>query len=522
MPSAQPICAARIIRSQFMKSGWGAILSKETNEAVSNVKEEANGMYQMQISRARDISSTSLRTALFWERRNVPSNPLVGVALPALNLELEVDLFCDGGSFENGLDAIRKAYHDNMPSNKSSRIDMHPMFGPMRDRPYTFWPIDIDGVWVTVVLQIESLDIPSKDAVSHRDRRVSRYTIIDPLQDNRMARRELLQDRLPQILEEGCIEFNSKNPNVATDSFLRLGVQESWATGLISYAVCRELFRRLRVIDFRWQQQKDGSHSLLWSEFEENFNLDWYRQSLMAACAHQTIEKSRFLVRMALEVPSEKAEHNPDALKSSVAYQPDEVYGKKDNSARTVSTKFHSKEFEIGTTPSSDSFSDDGEVDKTDEMDESYESDESVESDGVYGTDGTDETYRPDEDGADGVTGVDGEVMATKFTPLSILNRKSAPLAESNEDRAEKVDRMDVDGVDGEAVTTNFTPICTLKQEPARPAAQEPQPTNGSSSTSPKPVIDAEIMPPTKRSLDDEDESSSKRQCVGTGCDDNE
>ena len=50
MPSAQPICAARIVRSQFMNCGWGAVLSKEKNDAIADIKDEANAMYQMQLS----------------------------------------------------------------------------------------------------------------------------------------------------------------------------------------------------------------------------------------------------------------------------------------------------------------------------------------------------------------------------------------------------------------------------------------------------------------------------------------
>ncbi|KAI0894336.1 hypothetical protein F4806DRAFT_498118 [Annulohypoxylon nitens] len=505
MPSAQPICAARIIRSKHMKCGWGAVLSKETNDAVATVKDEANGMYLMQISRDRAVAATSLRTALFWERRNAPWDALVSVALPALSFELEVDLFCEGGSYEKGINAIERTYNSPMPDSTITRVNMHPVFGPIRDRPYTFWPIEINGIWVTVILKIEGHRVEHRDATSHRDRRVSKYTIIDPFQVDRMARRTLLQERLPLILEEGCIEFESNNPNVMTDSFLRSDVEESWATGLVSYAVCRELFRRLRVIDFRRQQKNDLSHDLLWREFEEDFNLDVYRQSLMAACAHKTIEKSGFIVRMALEVPSEKAEHNPDALLPPTACQPDEVYRKKHNSVRSVSSDLPGNDSENNNTSSSEESSAD------------YDSEEDEE----------DITNSRFPTGPPGVCGGTREVEVKKIIscvgpPVDRDDTREVDERDTTEvpdemDRRVPVgsSRLIQENAHGDVVA--ITPICTLQKSPP-PAFQEPQSTNESSSPAPE-ITDAEIMPSKKRSSDDGEESPSKRQHMETGCD---
>ncbi|XDG08053.1 hypothetical protein ABKA04_007668 [Annulohypoxylon sp. FPYF3050] len=555
MPSAQPICAARIIRSKHMKCGWGAVLSKETNDAVATVKDEANGMYQMQISRDRAVTATSLRTALFWERRNAPWDALVSVALPALSFELEVDLFCEGGSYEKGIDAIERTYNSPMPGSTITRVDMHPVFGPIRDRPYTFWPIEINGIWVTVILKIEGHRVEHRDATSHRDRRVSKYTIIDPFQVDRMARRTLLQERLPRILEEGCIEFESKNPNVMTDSFLRSNVEESWATGLVSYAVCRELFRRLRVIDFRRQQKNDLSHDLLWREFEEDFNLDVYRQSLMAACAHKTIEKSGFIVRMALEVPSEKAEHNPDALLPPTAYQPDEVYRKKHNSVRSVSSDLPGNDSENNNTSSSEESSADYDSEEDEEerpipcigvdafnreerpipcigldafnrderpipcigVDDFNREERPIPCIGVDDFDREEHGISPVEDKVNEDTtsgsapirppGICGGVRReTKSTEVSEEMDRRVPVGSSHLVR---------ENAQGDVIAV--TPICTLRKSPP-PAILEPQSTNGSSSPAPQ-TTDAEIMPSKKRSLDDEEESPSKRQCVETGCD---
>lgn len=516
-----------------MKCGWGAVLSKETNDAVATVKDEANGMYLMQISRDRAVAATSLRTALFWERRNAPWDALVSVALPALSFELEVDLFCEGGSYEKGIDTIERTYNSPMPDSTITRVNMHPVFGPIRDRPYTFWPIEINGIWVTVILKIEGHRVEHRDATSHRDRRVSKYTIIDPFQVDRMARRTLLQERLPRILEEGCIEFESTNPNVVTDSFLRSDVEESWATGLVSYAVCRELFRRLRVIDFRRQQKNDLSHDLLWREFEEDFNLDVYRQSLMAACAHKTIEKSGFIVRMALEVPSEKAEHNPNALLPPTACQPDEVYRKKHNSVRSVSSDLPGNDSENNNTSSSEESSAD--YDSEEDEEDITNSRFPTGPPGVCG--GTREVevreiiscgprVGPPVD-LRGVHDDTSEVEAREIISCGTRYGVCGDTREVDErDTTEVPEDMDRrvpvgsshlvrENAQGDIVA--IAPICTLRRSPP-PVIEEPQWTNESSSPVPE-ITDAEIMPSKKRSLDDGEESPSKRQCGETGCD---
>ncbi|KAI0886334.1 uncharacterized protein GGS22DRAFT_187573 [Annulohypoxylon maeteangense] len=329
MPSAQPTCAARIVRNNFLKYGWGATLSKETNDMVARIKEDAGGMYQMQISRDRPISSKSLRPALFWEHRHLADQKTLST--PQIDDDLECDLFSvDEDPFEKALDAIRKSVPDNFQG-----VQMHPMFGPMRNRPYTIWPIRMDGVWVTVILQIETrrVDIPTSIDDVYLDRIVSNFVVIDPVLKGRDCRLEILEDRLPRILLEGCIELLFYE---RTESFLKTDIEEKWATGLVSYAMSREFIRRLRVLLYR---KGSTSSDFLWDEFEEDLDFDVYRQLLMAACANQTIEKSGHNVRLAIEVPSAKSEHNPDALLRTSANEPDEEYKKKHYTVRNVLVK---------------------------------------------------------------------------------------------------------------------------------------------------------------------------------------
>ncbi|KAI2464401.1 hypothetical protein F4781DRAFT_413273 [Annulohypoxylon bovei var. microspora] len=328
MPSAQPTCAARIIRNNFIKCGWGAVLTKETNDVVTKVKEDAGAMYQLQVSRTRRVSSKSLMAALFWEHRHLSEQMIVST--PSVDEELEFNLFSVvDASFETGLDTIRKSFSDDY-----ANIQMHPMFGPMRDRPYTVWPILMDGVWVTIILEVSPMEMVAPGCQVYFDRQVTKFTVIDPLYEGQDARRALLEQRLPEILEEGCIQLL---PAAMTASFLRFGIQENWATGLVAYAVSREFLRRLRVLLYR-KEAKAGELQLnfLWSEFEEHYDFDAYRQLLMAACANQTIEKSGFAVRLALEVPSEKSDHNPSALKHDNFCLPDEAYKRTKHSTRNV------------------------------------------------------------------------------------------------------------------------------------------------------------------------------------------
>ncbi|KAI1455487.1 hypothetical protein F4805DRAFT_269009 [Annulohypoxylon moriforme] len=358
MPSGQPTCAARIIRNNFLKYGWGATLTKETNDRVNDVKEDAGAMYQMQISRDRPVSATSLRAAVSWEHRHLAEQRLVST--PAIDEDLEYHLFStEDGSLENGLEKIKK-----LISAGSKDIQMHPIFRSMRDRPYTLWPVRMDGAWVTLIFKSEEYrsNMHLKDYHLHRDRQVKKFTIIDPLREGRDARRKILQERLPKILAQGCIDLPE---DVLMESFVKSEVPE-WATGLVSYAVCREFIRRLRVHIYRKEAEPSD---FLWEEFEEDLDLDSYRQSLMAACAHQAIEKSGFTVRLALEVPSEKSGHNPDALMRPSITHHDEVHRIADQDV-TIKVPNPSQGSPIPRNPLLESKSDKSDVDMLDAGDE--------------------------------------------------------------------------------------------------------------------------------------------------------
>ncbi|KAI3317370.1 hypothetical protein HD806DRAFT_515297 [Xylariaceae sp. AK1471] len=106
--------------------------------------------------------------------------------------------------------------------------------------------------------------------------------------------------------------------------------QHAWQTGLIAYAVSREFLRRLKALLWRRDRYRseNDDEELLWADFEEDYNFDAYRQCLMSSCAHQCIEKSDYTIRLALEVPSEDSNYQPDLLRRQKAVEelPDEKW----------------------------------------------------------------------------------------------------------------------------------------------------------------------------------------------------
>ena len=108
MPSVQPTCAARVVQNSYLKYGWGVTLTKEANDMVRKVKNDAGGCYQMQLSRSRPVSSTSLHSALFWAHRHLDDQRIVST--PAI--DDDVELFShEKSSFKDALKRISNKPH---------------------------------------------------------------------------------------------------------------------------------------------------------------------------------------------------------------------------------------------------------------------------------------------------------------------------------------------------------------------------------------------------------------------------
>ncbi|KAI1658640.1 hypothetical protein F4813DRAFT_40272 [Daldinia decipiens] len=319
MPAAPMTSAARLISNPNFKSGWGAVLTPKTNEVIRSVKKEADGMYRLQTARDRPISPTSIYTSLFWEARNFRKTSIVFT--PAVDDELQ--LFSEEGKgFDKARKEIRKKASDNIDD-----ASFHPLFKSMRDCRFTLWPIHlpVQDVWVTVILQIGEISTNFQESSTRFDREVVACAIVDPLPNDRDDRRHFIKERLAEILEDGCIYLPD---SAMIESFTTEDVYEAWETGHVAYAICREFIRRLKVLNYQEDCGRAVNTDLLWTAFEEHFDIDSYRESMMASCAHRTIRNSGYLVRMALEVPSEKSNYNPDSLNAFFEDQPDEWFTK--------------------------------------------------------------------------------------------------------------------------------------------------------------------------------------------------
>ncbi|KAL7621668.1 hypothetical protein AAE478_008995 [Parahypoxylon ruwenzoriense] len=317
MPPSLPTCAARVIRNDWLDYGWGTALSPEANRTVWRIREESNAMNRLQISRDRPVDAASIRAALFWEHRHMVQQRIVST--PAADY---LSLFArEREVFKDSLNGIRRKFSEGFEN-----VTIHPLFEGMRGRKFTLWPVRIDDTWVTIILQIESGPVTAQIPHVYFDREVTKIAIIDPFPEGRRSRQSLIERRLREFLLEGCINFSA---TALTESFETRDVLSEWETGYVAYAISREFLRRLKVLIHRSQLVPNVSTDFLWGPFEEHYSIDAYRESLLAACAHQTIEKSGYLVRLALEVPSSKSKHNPDSLShikaDSVILAPEEV-----------------------------------------------------------------------------------------------------------------------------------------------------------------------------------------------------
>ncbi|KAI1199851.1 hypothetical protein F5X97DRAFT_295620 [Nemania serpens] len=346
----QPTAAARVISSPYIKFGWHRPLSGETKEAVQRVSSIADSMYMLQIERQRPIESLSLRNGIFWEQRQLVDDEMIST--PAID---HIDLFPrEDDQFQDTLDKLGKQWVGG-PWGYS----LHYIFSKMRTREFLLLPVEIGGYWVTVIARMrqrpEATVLPAdfdweSGSVEYADREVTDLAIVDPIQMERESRRDLIRGRLAPILAEGCIEMSTEVtvrdivvPDI--DDFPYL-----WRTGVVAYAISREFLRRLKTLQWRRDQGVTDSE-FLWAPFEEHYNFDAYRQSLMSACAHQCIEMSGFQVRMALDVPSEDSNYHLRQL----SHIKDDSFFKRDEKWEVFQSPTHTFYMSVGKPPGVDS-----------------------------------------------------------------------------------------------------------------------------------------------------------------------
>ncbi|KAI1124325.1 hypothetical protein F5Y10DRAFT_285158 [Nemania abortiva] len=323
----QPTAAARLISSPYIKFGWHKPLSGEVKEAVQRVSSMADSMYMLQMDKEREIESLSLRNGLFWEQRQLANESMV--SMPSAD---HIDLFPEEeDAFEDTLRKIGK-----LPLDNGQGFVLHYLFSKLRTREFLVLPVDFDGYWVTVIARMREKPGAARnlDIEKFCDREVSDLAIVDPVLSE--SRRHLVIRRLTSILAEGCIEL----PAEVTRRHIEVPpIQNSyrWQTGLIAYAVSREFLRRLKTLEWRRGLAMHSSEDFLWVSFQENYNFEAYRQSLMAACAFQCIEMSGYQARLALEVPSEDSNYQP----SSLSHIRDDSFYKRDEKWEVFQSPTH-------------------------------------------------------------------------------------------------------------------------------------------------------------------------------------
>ncbi|KAI1493613.1 hypothetical protein F5X96DRAFT_686968 [Biscogniauxia mediterranea] len=319
---AQPTSGARAMTSEWVDYGWSVQLSRDITRRVERVQGEANSAYVLQIRRDRPVDAFSVRNALFWEHRKLPDPRLVST--PA------TDVFCFfAGEEPEDDDAYRATMQDvrRRRGGGGGELRVHPLFGPMRDREFTVWPVEFDGgAWCTLVLRVRPREGGTSGGIggndSFADREVVDMAVVDPLPQGRDARRRILQRRLPTILAQGCIALRTGAVRVH-DARAPDVVAGAWETGYVAYAVAREVLRRLKVLTWRRREaggrgrnKNDdyGVRELVFGPWEEYYDVDAYRQHMLAGCAHQTVERSDYRVRLCMEVPSDGSMYDPEAL----------------------------------------------------------------------------------------------------------------------------------------------------------------------------------------------------------------
>ncbi|KAI0391893.1 hypothetical protein F5Y17DRAFT_385097 [Xylariaceae sp. FL0594] len=320
----QPTAAARLVSSSYVKFGWHKPLSGETKETVQSIGSLADAMYMMQIDRDRPVDSLSLRNAIFWEHRQL-ARPSI-ISTPALD---HLDLFpTDEAAFHENYAKMRaqlqESKDDEDGEDGNTTWSLHYVFETIRQREFLLLPVEIDGSWLTIVCRLRDRK-PKPDDEFHADREVADWLMFDPQADWE-PRMHTAASRLIAFLRAGCIDMNEKT-RIRQGNFGAPDQVEKQHSGLVAYAFAREFLRRMKVLTFLRDRKGRVSPTemsrVVWGEFQEDYDLDAYRQSLMAACAHQCIEKSGYRVRMALEVPSSESNYDPALLERPESDEPE-------------------------------------------------------------------------------------------------------------------------------------------------------------------------------------------------------
>ncbi|KAH8680901.1 hypothetical protein BX600DRAFT_520090 [Xylariales sp. PMI_506] len=276
---------------------------------MRNYVVQLNALHRLQEGRALEVTPRSLVAALLWEQTQL---------------------------------GHRKSARRFLREIEQLDAESYPFSRGMRDAEYVFMPYQFReegiggssrrysvGRWATIVLRIEEVEFTTynddddqADGSDIFDRAVTDVALIDPDPDEetRLKRSPIIYERLPKLLARGRIQCSSDCwwPELRVPA---LSTENMWATGHVSYAVCRELYRRIRGILHRGERGAPpaGAGAELWAPLEEEHDPDYYRKLMVGACAHRVIEKSEHYGRIAIELPGW---HDKQASYDAAAVRP--------------------------------------------------------------------------------------------------------------------------------------------------------------------------------------------------------
>ncbi|KAK6081206.1 hypothetical protein SCUP234_04859 [Seiridium cupressi] len=318
--------AARIaIARPFHKKdehSWSRNDKESKNSAdvlAGNIELQVEAMNMCQYTRDQAVDSNMMSQAIWYEHHQLVDTKIV--ACPEADKGRA--MAPRKGYARLAQDLFKSQITPTLLARRDvPRMILSEFFLEMRERPYTIWPVRTAGNhWIVISMHIEETeedDVTEKDGNGHldkyEDRVIRRVAIIDSRPRTAKSRRELAKATLATVLDNGCIGVAD---NAVIQPIQVPQVDSSWQTGYVSYAIIRELMRRLRVLV---SVGFGANPEFLWGDFEEDLNVNGWREAMGLACAMRAIQVGDYQPRLAIEIPGDKGLQREDLNVASGSY----------------------------------------------------------------------------------------------------------------------------------------------------------------------------------------------------------